>query len=262
MKRLILAALLPLTMIACTHTNNDYHSTAPSTTYTTLSSYQWYLNDARTRHGQLIDGMFARTDNPVRLDFEGNRFYINNTCNKMTGTYTLTGTRMTFSRMAGTMMNCAFDDLNRLDREVSNRLTGTVSYALVTQTKPLLSMTLANGDVLSFTGIPTSQSEYDSVGDAMFLEVAEYTHPCAARPGTYDNQCLLVRRVLIDENGMKTIPSPRWQYLDQPIQGYTHRPGIRNIIKVKRYNIVNPRIGQPSTAYNLDMIVESQVIRP
>ena len=47
----------------------------------------------------------------------------------------------------------------------------------------------------------------------------------------------------------------------QNIEGYTHEAGIRNVLRVKRFNVKNPPAGAPSVAYVLDIVVESEVVK-
>ena len=41
------------------------------------------------------------------------------------------------------------------------------------------------------------------------------------------------------------------------IEGYTHEPGVRNVLRVDRYEIKDPPADAPSQAFVLDMVVES-----
>ena len=41
------------------------------------------------------------------------------------------------------------------------------------------------------------------------------------------------------------------------IEGYSHEPGIRNVLRVDRYTIKNPPADASKYAYVLDMVVES-----
>ena len=41
------------------------------------------------------------------------------------------------------------------------------------------------------------------------------------------------------------------------IEGYSHEPGIRNVLRVDRYTVKNPPADASSSAYVLDMVVES-----
>ncbi|MES1154129.1 MAG: DUF4377 domain-containing protein, partial [Rhodanobacter sp.] len=52
-----------------------------------------------------------------------------------------------------------------------------------------------------------------------------------------------------------------WQPLQQDIEGYVHEPGVRNVLRVKRYPLQRPPADAPSSAYVLDMVVESEIVR-
>ena len=41
------------------------------------------------------------------------------------------------------------------------------------------------------------------------------------------------------------------------IEGYSHEPGIRNVLRVDRYTIKNPPADASKYAYVLDLVVES-----
>jgi hypothetical protein len=73
-------------------------------------------------------------------------------------------------------------------------------------------------------------------------------------------QCLLVRERFFDEQGLAAGTPGQWQPLNQDIEGYTHTPGIRNVVRVKRFTIKNPPADGPSTAYVLDLVVESEKV--
>ncbi len=75
-------------------------------------------------------------------------------------------------------------------------------------------------------------------------------------------QCLQVRERKYGDNGVVTGPPGEWQPLYQSIEGYTHEAGIRNVLRVQRFNIKNPPADAPNTAYVLDMVVESEVVKP
>jgi hypothetical protein len=66
-----------------------------------------------------------------------------------------------------------------------------------------------------------------------------------------------VRELHYDANGLRTGEPGAWTLLYQPIDGYTHEPGIRNVLRVKRYTIADPPADAPSRALVLDMVVES-----
>ena len=48
--------------------------------------------------------------------------------------------------------------------------------------------------------------------------------------------------------------------LYQEVGGYEHQPGVRNVLRLKRFDIANPPADAPSVAYVLDMVVESEIV--
>jgi len=56
-----------------------------------------------------------------------------------------------------------------------------------------------------------------------------------------------MRELKYGENGVTVGTPGEWQPLYQNIEGYTHEAGIRNVLRVKRFNLKNPPAGAPST---------------
>ena len=70
-------------------------------------------------------------------------------------------------------------------------------------------------------------------------------------------QCLQVREVRYDDAGRKTTTG-EWGNFYGSIEGYQHEPGIRNVLRIKRYTVQNPPADASRYAYVLDMMVESE----
>jgi pyruvate/2-oxoglutarate/acetoin dehydrogenase E1 component len=51
--------------------------------------------------------------------------------------------------------------------------------------------------------------------------------------------------------------SQAFEHFYAAIEGYTHQPGVRNVLRVNRYSVTTPPADTPSKAYVLDMVVES-----
>ncbi|HJR12125.1 MAG TPA: DUF4377 domain-containing protein [Rhodanobacteraceae bacterium] len=85
-------------------------------------------------------------------------------------------------------------------------------------------------------------------------EIGPRTKPC---PAPADSQCLYVRELRYGVDGVRTGQPGDWHVLAQNVEGYTHERGVRNVLRVKRYKIANPPADAPSTAYVLDMVVET-----
>jgi hypothetical protein len=93
----------------------------------------------------------------------------------------------------------------------------------------------------------------------MFIEVAAQRVACS-HPLIPNYQCLQVRRIEYDGQGLKTKVGP-WENWYGEIQGYTHQPGVRNVLRIQRYPVANPPADAPSHADVLDMTVESEIVR-
>lgn len=268
MKRLLLLAL-PLALAGCPKPAEQ--ADAPARTVVTtpdapvaasvgaaalLPQYHWQLMDATDAQGKRIEALFARVDKPVQLDFKDGRLGVTNTCNRMGGTYTLSDTSLTIGRLASTMMACTDNALMALDQEIGKRLEGTLTLATTRGDAPTLTLTTATGDVLAFTGERTAETRYGGPGERVFLEVAAETKPCN-HPLIPDKQCLQVREITYDDQGLKVGTPGPFQHFYDSIEGYTHEPGIRNVLRVDRYTVKNPPADGSSRAYVLDMVVES-----
>ena len=228
---------------------------------TLLGKYHWQLTEATDSHGKRIGTLFPRPDKPLQLDFIHGRMSVGNSCNGMSGNYSVDGGRLELGPMAQTMMACPDRALADLDEAISQRLQGNPKLTLQGGSKPpLLRLVTDTGDTLVFTGLPTAETRYGGEGEVIFLEVASQTQPCS-HPPSPNMQCLQVRELKYDENGMAVGTPGEWQPLYQNIEGYTHQAGIRNVLRVKRFNVTNPPAGAPSTAYVLDIIVESEVVK-
>ncbi|MFT4066034.1 DUF4377 domain-containing protein [Paraburkholderia sp.] len=268
--------LLPLALAACSQTpvatspapstsapgtSATAAASAPSAGGTTLlSQYHWQLNNAIDSKGSRIDALFVRPDQPVQLDFGADRLNVVNSCNNMGAGYSVRKGRLQIGPMMSTMMACHDPALSALDDAISQRLRGSVGVNLLSRDNaPRLQLVTDSGDTLSFTGVPTAETRYGGPGERAFLEVAAQTVPCN-HPLIPGKQCLLVRERHFDEQGLPSGTPGEWQPLNQDIEGYTHTPGIRNVLRVKRFNISNPPADGPSVAYVLDLVVESEKV--
>jgi heat shock protein HslJ len=273
MPRTLLTLLLPLALAACAGTAPDgadsaatgkgtaSEKTGAADIASALPRHHWSLRDATDTSGRRIDALFARADAPITLDFKDGRLGVRNACNHMGGEYTLAGDTLMVANMQSTLMACADPKLMALDREAGGRLEGALRAALQPGQPPRLMLTTAGGDVLTFEGEPTAETRYGSVGETVFLEVAADTAACP-HPLIPDKQCLQVRELQYDANGVRSGDAGAYRHFYQDIAGYTHEPGVRNVLRVKRYPIEHPPADAPDSAYVLDMVVESESVRP
>ncbi len=257
--------LLPMFLLGCAQAPQDASPAAPADRSTgtanpaLLGDYHWRLSEASDAQGQRIEALFARTDQPLQLDFRDGRLAVGNACNRMGGAYAASGDQLKLGDLVSTKMACADPKLMALDEAVGRRLQGALTFALQADAQPRLTLTDAAGERLVFLGEPTADTYYGSPGETAFLEIAAQTKPCR-RPLIPDQQCLQVREIRYDDQGIKTAPGA-WQNFYSEIQGYTHEPGIRNVLRVKRYTVKNPPADGSSLAYVLEMVVESETVK-
>ena len=126
---------------------------------------------------------------------------------------------------------------------------------------PQLVLTNAAGDRLVFHGAPTADTRFGGPGERVFLEVAAETKPCS-HPLIPDKQCLQVREIKFDDNGLRVGEPGEWQNFYDQIEGFSHQPGTRNVLRVNRYTVANPPADGSSQAFVLDMVVESELVKP
>lgn len=264
MKRILLLALPIALMTACNPPVPAGETTAPTAETAPaaldaglLGSHHWLLENATDSAGNRIDALFARADKPVTLGFGDGRLSVRNTCNGMGGGFTLEGDTLTVSPMVSTQMACADEAVMALDGATSSRLEG----ALKVQQLDATTLKLANaaGDVLTFRGEPTAEARHGGPGETVFLEIDAQTKPCP-HPMIPDKQCLQVREVKYDDNGIAQGERGEFGHFYDAIEGYTHEAGVRNVVRVKRFAVQNPPADASSQAYVLDMVVESETV--
>lgn len=221
-----------------------------------LPTRHWKLADASASDGSRIDALFPRADKPLQLDFDDGRVGVSNACNRIGGGFTVEGDALKVDRLVSTQMACGDAALMQSDGAISQRLEagGTLRF----EGEDVLVLTTTAGDTLRFTGEPTAETRFGGPGERVFLEVAAQRVPChhAMIP---DYQCLHVREITYDDQGLKT-GEGEWQFLYQDIEGYTHEPGVRNVLRLNRFSVANPPADGSSIAYVLDMVVESEAV--
>lgn len=221
-----------------------------------LSGYHWRLVEATRADGTRIDALFPRADRPLQLDFADGRVGVSNACNRIGGSYAIEGDLFTTGDLVQTLMGCTDDALMQSDAAIGDRLRA--GGRLRFDDGGALVLTTADGDTLRFDAIPTAATRHGGPGQRVFLEVAAQRVPCphAMIP---DYECLHVREISYDENGLRQSAGD-WQFLYQDIEGYTHEPGVRNVLRLNRFDVANPPADASSIAYVLDMVVESEVV--
>ena len=264
-----LLLLLPLALSACMSVPGSTAyaiasmpaSASVPTSTLTLARYHWQLHDAVDGNNQRLDALFGKPDAPLQLDFSADHISVRNACNSIHGNYTIVEGHLVSAPLLHTMMACAEPSLMQRESTIEAMLQGRPTLILTTaDDTPLLTLAADNGLSLTFAGKPTAEARYGGPGETIFLEVAPHTTPCH-HPLIPDKSCLLVRERHYDAQGLRSGQPGPWQPLQQDIEGYVHQPGTRNVLRVKRYTLKQPAADAASSAFVLDMIVESELVK-
>jgi heat shock protein HslJ len=262
--------LLPLVLAACMAApESDTQAAVPTpagddlpTSTHTITRYHWQLHDAVDAGNQRLDALFGKTDKPpLQLDFTTDQLSVHNACNAIGGSYKIVDGHLVIGSLRQTMMACT--DATLMQRETTIKAVLRERPSLIVSTPggtPLLTLAAASGQTLTFAGQPTAETRYGGPGESVFLEVAPQTVPCR-HPLMPDKTCLQVRERHYDANGLRAGEPGPWQPLQQDIEGYVHQPGVRNVLRVKRYPLKRPPADAPSSAYVLDLVVESETVK-
>jgi hypothetical protein len=128
---------------------------------------------------------------------------------------------------------------------------------VTTDAAPSLRLTTAQ-QTLTFSGQPTLRSLYGAP-KRIFLEVAPRKIECKLPSGAV-GECLQVRDVHFDGQGLrKGSPGP-WRPFAETIEGYTHAAGVRNVLRIERYERRPAPAGAAAVRYVLDLVVESETV--
>jgi heat shock protein HslJ len=223
----------------------------------TLESHRWTLTSAIDSQGRHIDGLPAGAGRPLVFSFVEDRLNIEGACNRIFGGYRIDdGDRLVVSRMASTMMACDPAAM-KVDTALSEGLAAPAKIELSPGAEPVLRLVTAANATWSFEGRMTPEARYGPPA-RMFLEVAAQTVPCA-NPRSRTGTCLQVRERRYDEQGLAVGPPGDWQLFYAPIDGYTHQPGVRTVLRLNRFDR-GASAGGPRFVFVLDLVVESEVV--
>jgi len=266
--------LLPLALAACSAATDTSAPAAPpapppaaaasiplpaaptaSSLATTLMRHHWKLAEARTPTGAPITTLFSDVLPPLQLNFDGERLGVSHACNQFSTSWRLNEGHLETGAAAQTMMACNDPVLLARQDTVKHLLADRPAVTLDEDgAVPVLTLAVPEGATLAFHGELTPQAEFGSAGDTVFLEVAAKEVPC---PEQAADACLDVREIHYDANGLRNGEPGAWQAWTAPIDGYEHVPGVRNVLRVKHFTRAAADTRQPTEAWILDMVVES-----
>lgn len=275
MRRLALIAALPLALAACqAESPADPPADAPSTETATpgprtagratpeLSAYHWRLTEAHDAHGRRLDALFVDGAEPLTIDFANGHLGLSGGCNRGSAAYAVEGDTLRVQQFVSTQMACADTRLMALDTAAADALQGSAEIRrepAAGDRPPQLTLAGTQG-TLVFIGEPTAETRYGGPGEIVFLEIAPERVACQ-HPLIPDHRCLQVRDVRYDGQGLRVGEPGEWRPLYEEIEGYTHEPGVRNVLRLKRFEHPDAPADASSSAYVLDMTVETEAVR-
>lgn len=260
-------ALGSTVLMGCSTYSADMPSATQSAgqTTATLQSHHWQLVQAQTPQGSpdpqwqipAANGSAART---VGLKFSKDKtISVDRLCNLMHGSYQIQAQKIEVSRMVSTMMACNHPGLMELEKNVAQQLPKARTWKISGPNTPVLELQFESGAIWKLQGTPTHESLYGQ-SQRIFLEVAPQKVACN-HPMMANAQCLQVREVRYSEQGLKE-STGAWSAYYGNIEGYTHQPGVRNVLRIKRFTRNAPVPADASKYIDvLDMTVESETIR-
>ncbi|MFH7765299.1 DUF4377 domain-containing protein [Acinetobacter sp. BSP-28] len=252
--KLLAIALFPLTLVACQ--SGDIQKVGDVAVSVlqqqnadqTLSAYQW-----STATGTAPKPLVLNFDDKGRLS-------IATSCNGMGGSWKVENNQIVTGPLMATQMACPEASMQQesIAKDLFNDRKAPFVLNLNDPQQPTLTLISATGQKYVFTGKMTPETKYNSQAETIFLEIAPETKSCT---GVAPQTCLQVREVKYAENGVKTQVDKDWTLFYDKIEGFTHTPNERQIIRVKRYEIKHPAADQSKYAYIHDMTVERSTVK-
>lgn len=194
----------------------------------------------------------------VQLNFvDGQGLLVKGLCNSMRGHYTAQGQALEIGRLASTMMACSDEQLMAAERQVGILLPQAQTWQLQDKAAaPELEIGFADGQRWRLQGLVKPETLYGTP-ERVFLEIAPQPQACS-HPLMPNAQCLQVRSVTYDAQGLKKSVG-EWENFYGAIEGFEHRPGVRNIVRLKRFTNPHPPADASRYVYVLDMVVETSI---
>jgi heat shock protein HslJ len=223
-----------------------------------LEDHRWVLVDGTDPANRRIDALFPDAERSFAFHFAGSRLHVQGGCNGFRGAFAIDADGMLdVTGTISTMMACPAP-LMEADATLAALMAGPLETVLVRGVEPTLVLLTKAGDALVLTGELTPEARFGAP-TTVFLEVAAETVECEESVRG-DGLCLQVRERTFDEQGLLVGTLSEWQAFTADIVGYQHQPGIRNVLRVKRFEpAAGPEMPQ-GPIYVLDLVVESEVV--
>jgi heat shock protein HslJ len=226
-----------------------------------LGRYRWTLAFATDANNRRMAGLPPGQDHPIVLSFVGSRLSVQGPCNRLVAGYQVSAAnQLTVIGGVSTRMACD-PALMQADSVLSNLLAKPLQVQMTRRQDASVQLRLVSPSdgTLKFTGEPTPESLY-GLGTTVFLEIAPQSVACP-NPPSPNTRCLQYRERHYDNEGLVVGTPGEWKPLTVNIEGFTHREGVRNVLRVKRFQRPASAGGAPSNLYVLDLVVESQTAK-
>lgn len=246
MTSLLRSAWLALLLCACAATPPGGAS-SPS-----LGAYTWDLVNVVDARGQAESGWQLPGRPAPKLSFQDDRVNVLNLCNVIGAGYTTDNGAIKLGQAVATRRACAEPGLMALEQRIGARLPQARHYEIRTApgAAPTLLLQFEDGGRWELAGTPTPATRFGGPGERVFMEVAPAEVACPSGGGS----CLSVRDIRFDDQGLRTSIG-EWRVFQDQIEGFTHEPGTRNVLRMYRY------ASGGRSHYVLDLVVESERVR-
>jgi heat shock protein HslJ len=230
--------------------------TADAALVRALQDHVWTLNAATDAAGTPVDALLVPGP-PFVMRFDGTRAAVQGGCNLWSSAWRLSPQNsLTFGRAVTTRKACE-QSLMAADSAMAAALAAPLQARVEGGAEPVLQLVSKERQTLTFSGRRTSKSLYGAP-KRIFLEVAAQRTPCtpALQPPT---TCLQVRELRFDDKGLRVGEPGPWRAFYSEIAGYTHEPGVSNVLRINRFKRPQAPADASAYVYELDLVVESRV---
>jgi heat shock protein HslJ len=225
-----------------------------------LVRYRWTLDSATDANNRRIAGLPAGQDRPVVLNFADSWLSVLGPCNRLFAGYQVTATNQLSVNVRASTKRACDPALMQADSALSILLAKPLKVQMTSRPSAQLRLVSPGNGTLHFTGEPTPQSLYGAA-TTVFFEIAAQSVACP-NPPSPNTRCLLYRERHYDDKGLPVGTPGEWKPLTVNIEGFTHREGERNVLRVKQFPVPASAGGAPSNLYVLDMVIESETVKP
>ena len=225
-----------------------------------LEKYRWTLVSATDVNNHRIAGLPPGKEHPVVLSFTGSRLSVQGPCNRLSGGYQVTAAnQLTVTAGASTRMACD-PALMHADDALFGMMAKPLQFQMTGRPSARLRLVSPGNGTLIFSGERTPESLYGPA-TTVFLEIAPQSIACP-NPPSPNTRCLQYRERHYDEKGLAVGAPGEWKPLTFNIEGFTHREGERNVLRVKQFQRPASAGAAPSNIYVLDLVVETETVKP